>query len=86
MDNEIKGLRSILADVLDALASNERAIAGLQISITAARLALHDVSPDRFEQAYAQRFAELEAQGINQSSAEHESFFLALAQRLRSQS
>ena len=82
MDNEVK---LILADLLESLAASDRRVSVLTVSLTAMREALKDVSPERFERAYARQFEELKAQGIGQSPLDTGEALLALAKRLRNQ-
>jgi hypothetical protein len=86
MNNEIRELRFMIADLLEALAATDRRVAILTLSATAMRLALNDVSPVKFEQAYAKRFEELKEQGVSQSPADTGEVLLAMAKVLRGQS
>lgn len=83
--NEINEIRLMLADVLEAIAATDRRVAGLSISLVAMREALKEVSPREFEHAYANRYSELEQQGLGRSPLETGETLLALAKKLRKQ-
>jgi hypothetical protein len=86
MNNETRELRLMIADLLEALAATDRRVAVLTLSETAMRLALADVSPERFERAYAKHYEELKQQGVGQSPADTGEVLLAMAKVLRGQS
>ena len=86
MNNEIRELRLITADLLESLAATDRRVGTLILSTNAMLLALNDVSPVKFDQAYAKRFSELKQQGVGQSPSDTGDSLLAMAKVLRGQS
>jgi hypothetical protein len=86
MNNKIRDLRLMNADLLEALAATDRRVGILILSTNAMLLALNDVSPAKFERAYAKHFEELKQQGVGQSPADTGEVLLAMAKVLRGQS
>jgi len=87
MNNETRELRLMITYLLEALAGTDRRVGALILSTNAMRLALADVSPAKFERAYAKHYEELKQQGVGQSPADTGDSLLAMAKKaLRGQS
>ena len=76
-------LKLQLADTIEGLAATDRRLAGLSSSLMAMRLALRDVSPDRFESAYQKHFEGEECEAVRQSILTDAELLLALARMLK---
>ena len=84
MDNEIKELRLLVADVIDALGASDKQTGDLAAALVALRLTLSEMGIE-FEKRYAKHFAGREVQEVIQKNAASRDLLLQIARRLRGQ-
>jgi len=80
---DINDLKLLLADVIEGTAATDRRLSSLTSSVTAMRLALAEISPERFESAYAKHYEDAGLQLQRRSDDSGVQSLLALAQSLR---
>jgi hypothetical protein len=83
--SDAKGMRLMLAEVIEALAATDRRVEGLTASLLAIRATLAEMGAD-FENRYAKHFAEPEVQQLIQRCTHERDLLLQIARRLRTQS
>ena len=80
---DIRELTLQVATAIEGIAATDRQLAGLSSSLMAMRLALAEVSPERFEKAYAKHFSGPGCEKVRQTLQADAQALLAAAEALR---
>ncbi len=83
---DITEIKLLIADVIEGIAATDRRLSSLTSSVTAMRLALAEVSPERFETSYARHYEDAGLQMQRMSDDLGVRSLLALAENLRQSS
>lgn len=80
---DIRELTLQVATAIEGIAATDRQLADLSSSLLAIRLALAEVSPERFEKAYAKHFSGPDCEKVRRSRLADAQLLLVAAEALR---
>jgi hypothetical protein len=79
----VNELRTRLAEAIENIAAIEKEVGDLSSSVAAMRLALQEVSPEKFEPAYAKHYEGAICEQVRRRSSDAERALLEIARRLK---